>query len=163
MSVTFTAWNNNTNKPVGPMTREVFECGCGGHSDCRECQGSDKIVFESPEAAMNLANGNARVFMEGVLGWKEFDYGGSMTLAQARQALMVAENTRANIHHLERPEGVEGGEACVVEENGVKRIGRTIKIIQCGLPQEQLESYIDRWKSIVTIAIEHGATHISWG
>ena len=143
MSVTISILNDTDESDVSE-----YECMCAdvdgkGHPECRECKGTGKVVFKSSKWERTLSNGNFSTFWSAM--GLEFDYCGSI---DPRDLLLAATTLNPELSvratHVECREMAGGG-----KDSGPK-------FISCGLPREQVLSYIDSIRNICTRAIELG-------
>ena len=103
------------------------------------------VAVDLPAEEMNLANGNASQ-LAAALGLAD-PYLGSLTLPEARRALLRARNVDTT--PLLRP------------ASDTKRPGRARYITQ-GLDAERMDSYLTRFERLVKAADAAGAERIEW-
>lgn len=125
---------------------------------CVFCGGTGVEMAPGFVPELDLANDNAHVFLA-ILGLG--DNGGLMgeaPLPEARRALMRGRSR--DLSRFTRPDfAIHGGPRD--RGDGVVEL-HPLRWQECGLTEERLRSYLDRWEQLVRDAEAAGATCIRW-
>jgi len=128
------------------------------HGDCRYCGGSGvHITKVRRETEINLSNSNAMAILE-VLGIKP-DYDGSISLPEAKRALMKAKS-RSSLKKFERPEEILTRPREI--EEGVTELHSPYFYGQ-GLSESDIKERLEKFEKLIKEAEANGAKNILWG
>lgn len=146
------------------LDEEAVRAELREHADprCPWCNGSGVEAVESDDLPeLNLCNMNAAAFLA-FLGVPEEPAGlmGSMVLADARRAVMRA-SARSNVAKFCRPGHAVYGKPRAGDDGVVEL--RPLREVWCELGEEQMLSYLERFRVLVEESAERGATEIYWG
>ncbi len=114
------------------------------------CTVNDRPMLVHLPAAveMNLANGNAAALAAALgITAPNDPYLGSLTLPEARRALLRARNVDTTPH--------------LREASDTKRPG-CVRVIVQGLDAERMANYLDRFERLIEAAAAAGADRIEW-
>jgi len=106
---------------------------------------------------LNVANRNGYVILRELLDLIDPEPWGSLDPSAVIRQLSVA---AARVHGVTIPASDTQGERVVLSEEGVS-VERTCRVIDCGLPSEQIERYIQRLSRLARFAEQKGET-ILW-
>jgi hypothetical protein len=178
MSVTFTsnATEFKTVTDVSPclcaqMAESFLAAMAGDFSDAVKAELRAEASLECPcckgtgiernelddRPSVNWNNGNAQAILA-ALG-VPFEYGGEMTIADARRAVMRA-RARTDLTPFTRPEKVVYGRPRVNEDGSVEL--RPLRMFGGGLDTESVHRHIEQFARFVEESASRGATTITW-
>lgn len=140
------------NKKAKEILRMASEEDCGG------CDGTGFMTGTvMNDHGITWSNTNALALLE-ILGL-EPDYSGSMTVPEAKRAVMRAKN-RSNVKRFERQDDVVRRHR--ETEDGVTELN-AVKFYSKGLSESDIKGKIDQFESLVNSAEAEGAKNINWG
>lgn len=129
-----------------------------GDSDCGGCNGLGFMTEEiRNEQGITWSNTNALALLE-ILGL-EPEYGGSMTIPEAKRAIMRAKN-RSNLKKFERQD-VDIRRHRKVDDEVTEL--NSPKFYSKGLSEADIKEKISQFESLVNEAESEGAKNINWG
>lgn len=147
---------------------EAFDNGVEGHRSalateaqegCPTCKGTGvESVEESDRPELNLANLNATALLSALA--LANDFGGQVSLADARRAVMRARARKSLAPFGFASEAVHG--APRTNEDGSIEL-RPLRVHSFGLDADGLKDRVERFASFVEESASRGATVIFWG